>query len=431
MSSRPRVGMYELGRTLGEGRFAKVKFGKHKETGEAVAIKIIEKDRISKADKLIRREISTMKLIKHPHVVRLLEVLATKKKVYMILEYADGGELFDRIVESGKLSEDEARKYFRQLIRAVDYCHSRGVFHRDLKPENLLLSWNGDLKITDFGLSALSQQQRDDGLFHTTCGTPNYVAPEVMDEKGYEGAPADLWSCGIILYVFLAGSLPFNDSNLSTLYQKMHVAKVNFRPSFPLGPQKLIRRLLDPNPKTRATVSEICEDEWFQLGEQPLENSEERDIGLKDGDDFLDTLEDVIVKDSRPVLMNAFDIISKLSQGLDLSNLFTEKNECKIETKFTSMHPAREIMDKIENFASTHGYGVRKRNYKMKMQSTRPGRMGRLGVAIEVFEVSPAFFMIDVKKTNGDSLEYKDFQKQLSIGLKEIVWKTEEDMLSI
>lgn len=119
-----------------------------------------------------------MKLLNHPHVVRLLEVLASKKNVYIILEYVDGGEIFDRIVELGKLGEDEARKYFQQLICGVDYCHSRGVYHRDLKPENLLLDSNGGLKISDFGLGALSQQKWNDGLFHTQCGTPYYVAPE-------------------------------------------------------------------------------------------------------------------------------------------------------------------------------------------------------------------------------------------------------------
>lgn len=185
-----RVGKYELGRTLGEGTFAKVKYAKHVETGEAVAIKIIDKERILKR-KMIKREISTMKLIKHPNVVHLKEVLASKTKVYIVLEFVDGCELFDKIVETGRMGEDQARKYFQQLIHAVDYCHSRGVYHRDLKPENLLLDSKGDLKVSDFGLSALAQQRWEDGLLHTTCGTPNYVAPE-------DSSPSMntiLWNC--------------------------------------------------------------------------------------------------------------------------------------------------------------------------------------------------------------------------------------------
>ncbi|KAI7739608.1 hypothetical protein M8C21_022633, partial [Ambrosia artemisiifolia] len=168
----------------------------------------------------IKQEISTMKLIRHPNVIRMFEVMASKTKIYMVLEFVTGGELFDKIAAEGRLKEDEARKYFQQLINAVDYCHSRGVFHRDLKPENLLLDASGCLKVSDFGLSALPQQVREDGLLHTTCGTPNYVAPEVINNKGYDGAKADLWSCGVILFVLIAGYLPFEESNHMALCKK-------------------------------------------------------------------------------------------------------------------------------------------------------------------------------------------------------------------
>jgi serine/threonine protein kinase len=150
-----------------------------------------------------------------------LQVLASRTKIYIILEFVTGGELFDKIVYQGRLSENESRRYFQQLIDAVDFCHSKGVSHRDLKPENLLLDSLGNLKISDFGLSALPQQVRDDGLLHTTCGTPNYVAPEVLNNKGYDGAGADIWSCGVILYVLMAGFLPFDETDLVTLYRKV------------------------------------------------------------------------------------------------------------------------------------------------------------------------------------------------------------------
>ncbi|MCO5585724.1 hypothetical protein L7F22_039660 [Adiantum nelumboides] len=427
-AQRPRIGMYEVGRTLGEGRFAKVKLGRHKETGEAVAIKIIHKDRMRKVYKVVKREISTMKLVKHPHVVRLLEVLASKKNVYIILEYVDGGELFDKIVDSGKLGEKEARRYFQQLIRGVDYCHSRGVYHRDLKPENLLLDAKGNIKISDFGLSALSQQQWDDGLFHTTCGTPNYVAPEVMDGKGYEGAPADLWSCGIILFVLLAGSLPFNDSNLSNLCQKIQRAAVEFPPNFPAAPQELIKRLLDPNPKTRLTIEGIYENEWFQAGDAAIEFDKYDNLDECLANDY-DMAELAPLHDSRPVLMNAFEIISALSQGLDLSGLFIEKEDtCKKETKFASLRPAKEILAKIADFAVDLDYRIKIINFKMKIQSSKPGRKGYLSICIEVMEVAPSLFMVDMHKTSGDTLEFRDFQQQLAIGLKEIVWKSEEEL---
>ncbi|KAJ7560029.1 hypothetical protein O6H91_04G111200 [Diphasiastrum complanatum] len=199
---------------------------------------------------LIKREISIMKLVKHPNIIQICEVMGSKKKIYIVLELVTGGELFDKIATQGRLKEEEARKYFQQLINGVDFCHSRGVYHRDLKPENLLLDANGILKISDFGMSALSQQLKADGLLHTTCGTPNYVAPEVLNNKGYDGATADTWSCGVILFVLMAGYLPFDDPNLMTLYKKILQADFTFPPWFSSGAKKLIKRMLDPNPKS-------------------------------------------------------------------------------------------------------------------------------------------------------------------------------------
>ncbi|KAJ8431852.1 hypothetical protein Cgig2_023496 [Carnegiea gigantea] len=174
-----KVGKYEIGRTVGEGTFAKVKFAVNTETKESVAVKVLAKSTILKHKMVnqIKREISIMKIVRHPYIVRLHEVLASRTKIYIILEFIPGGELFDKIVHRGKLSERESRRYFQQLIDAVSHCHSKGVYHRDLKPENLLLDVHGNLKVSDFGLSALLQEGVD--LLKTTCGTPNYAAPEV------------------------------------------------------------------------------------------------------------------------------------------------------------------------------------------------------------------------------------------------------------
>merc|ERR1711915_995843 len=183
-------GKYELGKLLGQGTFAKVYHARNTKTGESVAIKVMDKEKILKVGMMdqIKREISVMRLVRHPNIVRLYEVMASKSKIYFVMEYVKGGELFNRVADNGKLKEEEARKYFQQLISAVDFCHSRGVYHRDLKPENLLLDENGDMKVTDFGLSALPEQFRQDGLLHTACGTPAYVSPEVVSRKGYDGA---------------------------------------------------------------------------------------------------------------------------------------------------------------------------------------------------------------------------------------------------
>ncbi|KAF3616751.1 CBL-interacting serine/threonine-protein kinase 9 [Capsicum annuum] len=250
--SRTRLGKYELGKTLGEGSFAKVKYAKNVQTGDHVAIKIINRERVLRQNIMeqIKREISTMKLIRHPNVVRIFEVMASKTKIYIILEYVHGGELFDEIARHGRLKEDEARRYFQQLINAVDYCHSRGVYHRDLKPENLLLDSFGTMKVSDFGLSALSKQVRDDGLLHTACGTPNYVAPEVLTDKGYDGTTTDVWSFGVILFVLMAGYLPFDEPNLNSLYRKILKASFSLPPWLSSSSKNLIKRILDPNPVT-------------------------------------------------------------------------------------------------------------------------------------------------------------------------------------
>ncbi|XP_073271164.1 CBL-interacting serine/threonine-protein kinase 9-like isoform X4 [Primulina huaijiensis] len=433
MGSRTLVGKYELGRTLGEGSFGKVKFARNTQsTGEyAVAIKIIDRHRVLSSHMVeqIKREISTMKMIKHPNVLNILEVMASKTKIYIVLEYVGGGELFDKIARQGKLKEGVARRYFQQLINAVDYCHSRGVYHRDLKPENLLLDSHGVLKVSDFGLSAFSKQE--DGLLHTACGTPNYVAPEVLNDKGYDGTTSDVWSCGVILFVLMAGYLPFEEPNLMALYRKIYKADFSFPPWFSTNAKKLIKRILDPNPLTRITIPEILENDWFKKDyKQPCFRQEE-DVNLDDVDAVFNDSEDYLVSErkEKPVSMNAFELISR-SQGFSLENLFDKQMQqglVKRETRFTSTCPANEIMSKIEEAAKPLGFNVHKRNYKMKLQGDKSGRKGQLAVATEVFEVAPSLHMVELRKTGGDTLEFHKFYKTFSSGLKDIVWTSDSN----
>ncbi|PKI73275.1 hypothetical protein CRG98_006213 [Punica granatum] len=427
-----RVGKYELGRTIGEGTFAKVKFARNSETGEPVAIKILDKEKVlkHKMAEQIKREIETMKLIKHPYVVQLHEVMGSKTKIFIVLEFVTGGELFDKIVNHGRMREDEVRRYFQQLIHAVDYCHSRGVYHRDLKPENLLLDAYGNLKISDFGLSALSQQVREDGLLHTTCGTPNYVAPEVLNDRGYDGATADLWSCGVVLFVLLAGYLPFDDSNLMNLYKKISAAEFTCPPWLSFGAMKLIARILDPNPMTRITIPEILEDKWFKKDYKPPVFYEKEDTNLDDIEAVFKDAEEHHVtekKEEQPTAMNAFELIS-MSKGLKLDNLFDAEQGFKRETRFTSKCPANEIISKIEQAAKPLGFDVHKKNYKMRLENVKSGRKGNLNIATEIFQVAPSLHMVEVRKAKGDTLEFHKFYKNLSTSLEDVVWKTEEDM---
>ncbi|CAL5060938.1 unnamed protein product [Urochloa decumbens] len=427
-----RVGKYELGRTIGEGTFAKVRIAKNMETGEHVAIKIIDKAKVQKHKLVeqIRREICTMKLIQHPNVVRLYEVMGSKTRIYIILEFIMGGELHDIVATSGRLKEDEARRYFQQLINAVDYCHSRGVYHRDLKLENLLLDINGNLKISDFGLSAISDQVKNDGLLHTTCGTPNYVAPEVIDDKGYDGALADLWSCGVILFVLLAGYLPFEDDNIASLYKKISEAQFACPSWFSAGAKRLITKILDPNPSTRIKVPQVLKDPWFKKGYKPPAFDETCQASLDDVDAAFGDSEELLVTEEmegQPPSMNAFELIS-MNKGLNLDNFFESDKKYKRETRFASQCPPKEIISRIEEAAKPLGFDIQKKNYKMLMENPKAGRKGNLNVATEVFQVAPSLHVVELKKAKGDTLEFQNFYRTLSTELKDVVWVCDDEV---
>ncbi|KAJ9674091.1 hypothetical protein PVL29_023564 [Vitis rotundifolia] len=408
-----KVGKYEVGRTIGEGTFAKVKFAQNTETGESVAMKVLDRSTIikHKMTDQIKREISIMKLVRHPYVVRLHEVLASRTKIYIILEFITGGELFDKIVHHGRLSENESRSYFQQLIDGVDYCHSKGVYHRDLKPENLLLDSQGNLKISDFGLSALPAPGVS--LLKTTCGTPNYVAPEVLGHKGYDGAVADVWSCGVILYVLMAGYLPFDELDLTTLYSKIERAEFSCPSWFPVGAKSLIHRILDPNPETRIRIEQIRSDEWFRKEYIPVRLLEYEDVNLDDVNAVFDDPEEQHANDQHgnedmgPLILNAFDLII-LSQGLNLSALF-ERGEgpVKHQTRFVSQKPPRVVLSSMEVVAQSMGFKTHIRNYKMRVEGLSANKMEHFSVMLEIFEVAPTFIMVDIQKAAGDAGEYQ------------------------
>lgn len=266
-----KVGKYELFRTLGEGTFGKVKYAVNTETTEPVAIKVLDKEKIQKQNMgpQIKKEISIMKIVRHKYVVGMKEVLASRTKIFIVLELVTGGELFDKIVNEGKFTEEMARFYCKQLVEGVEYCHNLGVCHRDLKPENLLLDEQGNLKISDFGLSALYVGDSDgDGatrteLLHTTCGTPNYVAPEVLADKGYEGKKADVWSIGVILYVLLAGFLPFDESTIVALFAKIQAADFTYPKWFSPSVRQLLDAIITADPKERLTLAQVRESAWL------------------------------------------------------------------------------------------------------------------------------------------------------------------------
>lgn len=262
MSNIIRIGSYRLGKTLGKGSFGKVKLAEHELTGHKVAVKILNRQKIksSQMDRKIRREIKILKLFRHPHIIRLYEVIETPTDIFMVMEYVSGGELFDYIVSHGRLSEEDARRFFQQIISGVEYCHNFMVVHRDLKPENLLLDSDLNVKIADFGLSNIME---DGDFLKTSCGSPNYAAPEVISGKLYAGPEVDVWSCGVILYALLCGRLPFDEETIPNLFKKIKEGNYTIPPHVSESARNLINKILVVNPLQRVTIADIRKHPWF------------------------------------------------------------------------------------------------------------------------------------------------------------------------
>ena len=226
-----------------------------------MAIKILEKEKISDIDDInrIQREISILKEIRHPHIIQLYEILETPTQIYIVTEYVPAGELFDYIVEKDKLREVEVRKFFRQIISAIEYLHFLRIVHRDLKPENLLIDREKNIKMVDFGLS---NRYKKGELLETACGSPCYAAPEMIAGKKYKGIGVDIWSSGIVLFAMICGYLPFEDSNTSKLYKKILNGTFDVPEDISLEAKDLIKGILNTDPSKRFTLDQIKNHKW-------------------------------------------------------------------------------------------------------------------------------------------------------------------------
>lgn len=468
-----KVGKYELGRSLGEGTFGKVKHAIDTETNEAVAIKILDKEKIQKQNmgNQIKKEISIMKMVKHKNIVHMIEVLASKTKIFIVLELVTGGELFDKIVQVGKLSEEQARFYFRQLIDGVEYCHKLGICHRDLKPENLLLDEHGNLKISDFGLSSLYVGDADgEGttrteLLHTTCGTPNYVAPEVLSDQGYDGKKADVWSCGVILYVLLAGFLPFDESTIVALFAKIQNADFTYPSWFSPEVRSLIDQMLVADPHARITVANIKNHPWYTSGmdtdtgvamSEPaaptadqLEKAFSPDAGDYDDDEHDDQ------EMTAPARLNAFDLVSQCG-GLLIDRMFSPEifysapgastdaagltagsaaqaksyanlggtilfgaNNAK-GTKayhFSSNTPpvdlTRAIYDSLQSMGFTFETEQARSEQIGIIRANFLSAKGMVGMYVQIFIMTPTLSLLEIRKGKGDILEWNTVYSEL------------------
>ncbi|KAH8703587.1 putative carbon catabolite derepressing protein kinase Snf1 [Talaromyces proteolyticus] len=256
-----RLDQYKTVKALGEGSFGKVKLAIHQPSGRQVALKIIPRRKLLSRDMVgrVEREIQYLQLLRHPHIIKLYTVIPTKSDIVMVLEYAEK-ELFDYLVKRGKCNDDEARKFFQQIICAVEYCHRHKIVHRDLKPENLLIDSEKNVKIADFGLSNI---MTDGNFLKTSCGSPNYAAPEVISGKLYAGPEVDVWSCGVILYVLLVGRLPFDDDYIPALFKKIAAGNFHMPSYISSGAARLIRAMLQVHPVHRISIPEIRQDPWF------------------------------------------------------------------------------------------------------------------------------------------------------------------------
>ncbi|KAG5849253.1 hypothetical protein ANANG_G00107980 [Anguilla anguilla] len=251
-----------------------VKLGVHCVTCQKVAIKIVNREKLSESVLMkVEREIAILKLIEHPHVLKLHDVYENKKYLYLVLEHVSGGELFDYLVKKGRLTPKEARKFFRQIISALDFCHSHSICHRDLKPENLLLDEKNNIRIADFGMASL---QVGDSLLETSCGSPHYACPEVIRGEKYDGRKADVWSCGVILFALLVGALPFDDDNLRNLLEKVKLGVFHMPHFIPPDCQSLLRGMIEVDAGKRLTLEQIQKHVWYIGGknepepEQPI-----------------------------------------------------------------------------------------------------------------------------------------------------------------
>ncbi|XP_026208723.1 serine/threonine-protein kinase MARK2 isoform X12 [Anabas testudineus] len=262
---QPHIGNYRLLKTIGKGNFAKVKLARHVLTGKEVAVKIIDKTQLNSSSlQKLFREVRIMKMLNHPNIVKLFEVIETEKTLYLVMEYASGGEVFDYLVAHGRMKEKEARAKFRQIVSAVQYCHQKHIVHRDLKAENLLLDADMNIKIADFGFS---NEFTLGNKLDTFCGSPPYAAPELFQGKKYDGPEVDVWSLGVILYTLVSGSLPFDGQNLKELRERVLRGKYRIPFYMSTDCENLLKKFLILNPSKRGSLDQqIMRDRWMNVG---------------------------------------------------------------------------------------------------------------------------------------------------------------------
>ncbi|KAJ3322146.1 protein kinase, AMP-activated, alpha 2 catalytic subunit [Boothiomyces sp. JEL0866] len=373
MNNQVKIGNYTMLNTIGTGTFGKVKMAVHMYTSAKVALKIVNRRRIVNLQMVqrLKREVQYYRQLKHPHIVKLYEVITTPTDIILVLEYANG-ELFNYIVEKGRMSEAEARKLFQQIICAIEHCHMHKIVHRDLKPENILMDANKNIKIADFGLSNYLQ---DGEFLKTSCGreqltqgSPNYAAPEVISGKLYAGPEIDIWSCGIILYVMLCGQLPFDDEHIPTLFKKINSGVFRKPSSLSNGAKDLLSAMLTVDPLKRITIPEIRKHPWFAKDlPEYLEKSKKNNfdaLSSEIDEQILDELGKKM-RFSKETMLHALKEEEnnqiKVAYQLSLRPAETTKTPSSIQVLSTSLPQAQASNEKKHSRSRWH-YGIRSRS---------------------------------------------------------------------
>lgn len=433
MSRAKKVGKYELGKTLGSGSFSKVKLGVD-DQGKQYAVKMIEKEQLvrEQMEEQLKREISVMKLLNHPHIVRLYDVLQTQNHIYLALELVTGGELFDRLLQAKFFNEDTARRYFQQMIIALHFCHKHGVAHRDLKPENILLDDKDNIKITDFGLANL---QRPGMLMRTVCGTPNYVAPEVLKETGYNGLQADVWSCGVMLFVMLSGCLPFDDPVLEELFKKVQRGEFQMSSKISPGARDLISQMMVVDCNKRMTLEGVIKHPWFQKnfdrgvfdslsrasGQQVQVASVDKHAGAaKQVEGVGEPESPANAAGDSDTRVGAFELISQLTLST-MSSLATTTPTVKISTRFILSLSPGEAMKKLCAVMESLGVSAKPKN-ELDLRAFQTCPKGLLNVVINIVPtLCEDLTIIEVRRGRGDTFDFHAMYHKLTKALEEVM----------
>uniref|UniRef100_A0A7S1CPA7 non-specific serine/threonine protein kinase n=1 Tax=Bicosoecida sp. CB-2014 TaxID=1486930 RepID=A0A7S1CPA7_9STRA len=469
MATRMLLDRYEVGPTLGSGLSGKVKLATDTTTGQKVALKLIDAKRLESKPKEranLEREIAIMKRLSHSNIVNLRDVefgvtwpkrdgTPKREVVAIVIDLAEGGELFDFMMYTGCFPEGIARAYFKQLINGLEHCHKEGVSHRDLKPENLLLSKDFQLQIADFGLSALTENE--DGtpsLLRTECGTRGYMAPEVLAGTPYRGEAADIWSAGCVLFIMLAGFPPFQiASNTDWWFQRIrnrqyplfweaHLRSAMFSP----GAMALIQKIFVADPGERATIEMIKADEWFRADDVPAdtlaaeltrrkeqvqrEKRREREAEERKkaeakraraaarGDETFDAFAEPVYRS----VGGAGDGEGKGEEEADATPAPALPDDSVARfTYFYTNSTATAVTSRLSQAFSglSADYDVTADTYKIKAKVSTPG--GAVELRTRVYKAADGLHMVDFTRRQGDMLKFQDVFKTITEKLSDVI----------